>query len=357
MQTDSPELSLLSIFALFTFFIFLLLQKYSSSSLMSRTLDSDFSKPQAFHHELTPRIGGLASIISFILFIFLNNLMFSNFYFDYLFLGASLFLIGFFDDIRAGISANWRLTLMTIVLFFFVRNYDIQINSIDVVFLDNWLKNQLFLNSFLVLCFLFIINGSNLIDGFNGLLSIHLIIINSILFYTNLINGNNELSIIIISQTIILLSFLLFNFPKAKMFFGDSGSYFFGALTALNIIYTNNINPDISSFFFCILLFYLFFEVFFSFFRKIYQGKSPLKPDEMHLHMLMYKYLNIKLSKPNLNFLNSIIINVIFLLVIIPANLMKTNGFFCKYWFFFLLLLYLLLYNRLYSFTKKKIDI
>jgi hypothetical protein len=44
-----------------------------------------------------------------------------------------------------------------------------------------------------------------------------------------------------------------------------------GALTGLNTIITNNLNPKISSFFFCTLLFYLFFEVFFSFVRKLLQ--------------------------------------------------------------------------------------
>ena len=81
---------------------------------------------------------------------------------------------------------------------------------------------------FVLLCFLFIINGANLIDGFNGLLSINLIIINSILVYINLNNGNTEFSVFIIGQIIILLSFLLFNFPKAKIFLGDSGAYLFG---------------------------------------------------------------------------------------------------------------------------------
>ena len=72
------------------------------------------------------------------------------------------------------------------------------------------------------------------------------------------------------------------------MFLGDSGSYLFGSLTALNIIISNNLNPLISSFFFCILLFYLFFEVFFSFLEN-YIKKSPFHPDNEHLHMLSYK--------------------------------------------------------------------
>ena len=67
-----------------------------------------------------------------------------------------------------------------------------------------------------------------------------------------------------------------------------------GSLASLNTIVTNNLNPHISSFFFCILLFYLFFEVFFSFIRKVLQKKSPVYPDSKHLHMLSFKRLKPK---------------------------------------------------------------
>ena len=153
--------------------------------------------------------------------------------------------------------------------------------------------NNYFLIWFVLLCFLFVINGANLIDGFNGLLAINLIIINSILAYINLADGINEFSVIIIGQIIVLFSFLLFNFPSAKMFLGDSGSYLLGSIVALNVIITNNLNPDHSSFFFCTLLFYLFFEVFFSFFRKIIQKKSPIYPDNKHLHMLIFEKVSL----------------------------------------------------------------
>ena len=121
------------------------------------------------------------------------------------------------------------------------------------------MSNHLFFLQYLYFCFLFVINGANLIDGFNGLLTINLIIINIVLAYININNENLEFSILLIAQIIILLSFLLFNFPSAKIFLGDSGAYTMGALTGLNTIITNNLNPNISSFFFCTLLFYLFF--------------------------------------------------------------------------------------------------
>ena len=54
-----------------------------------------------------------------------------------------------------------------------------------------------------------------------------------------------ELALIITGQIAIFFSFLLFNFPKAKIFLGDSGAYTVGALTGLNVIITNNLNPKI----------------------------------------------------------------------------------------------------------------
>tara|TARA_B110001452_G_C15012089_1_gene353802 strand:+ start:89 stop:685 length:597 start_codon:yes stop_codon:yes gene_type:complete len=196
------------------------------------------------------------------------------------------------------------------------------------------------------------INGANLIDGFNGLLAINLIIINSILLFINLDNNQIEFSVFLASQIIILLSFLLFNFPKAKIFFGDSGSYLMGSLIALNSIFTNNLNPNISSFFFCIILFYLFFEVLFSFIRKVYQKKSPVLPDNMHLHMLSYKMINKVFGVKKSNYINSIAINSVYSVLILPSTYFAENSLICKYWFISLILIYILIYFRLYRLTK-----
>jgi UDP-N-acetylmuramyl pentapeptide phosphotransferase/UDP-N-acetylglucosamine-1-phosphate transferase len=175
--------------------------------------------------------------------------------------------------------------------------------------------------------------------------------------FVNIQNEFQTISILITAQIIILLIFLLFNFPSAKIFMGDSGAYFFGTLTALNVIETNNLNPNISSFFYCILLFYLFFEVFFSFLRKTVQRKSPIKPDSEHLHMLSYKLLNEHKSQKDRNYLNTIIINSTYCLLVLPSILLKESGVLCKYWFFSLIVIYIMVYLRLNSFVKKKIDI
>ena len=354
MINDSAQLNLLSIISLLSFFIAFIISKYSNKIGNGILLDQDFEKPQAFHKELIPRSGGLACIISLTIFFILYNFLFNIFLFNYFVLSILLFSIGFLEDIKFKISPKYRLGLMIIVLSFFILFSSITIQSIDLKFLNTLMNYKAFSIAFTLLCLLFIINGANLIDGFNGLLAIHLLLINFILFFINLNNGNENITVALTAQIVVLVSFLLFNFPKAKMFLGDSGSYLFGSLVALNIINTNNLNPQISSFFFCILLFYLFFEVFFSFFRKLYLRKSPLKPDNLHLHMLLYNFLDRSKKFKDSNYLSSLIINVIYISLVLPVIFLNNNALICKYWFFLLLVIYMVFYYLLYSFTKKQ---
>ena len=352
MGTESIESSFLSIFALISFFIFLIVSKYSHKFRGGILLDKDFLKPQAFHDLPVTRSGGIASIISLSIFFVIYYLLYSEVLYDYIFISYSVFLIGFLDDLRINVKPFKRLFVMAFLLFIVIYFLPIKILHIEIPFLTSLMSNHLFSSIFVLLCFLFVINGANLIDGFNGLLTINLIIINVILTYININNQNLEFSILLISQVIILLSFLLFNFPNAKIFLGDSGAYTMGALTGLNTIITNNLNPKISSFFFCTLLFYLFFEVFFSFFRKLTQKKSPIYPDDKHLHMLsFYKVSNIY-GKNKGNYINSIIVNFLYLVLIIPGLYLLNDPQLSRYWFFILLLIYLIIYSRLYRLTK-----
>jgi len=352
MSTESIEASFLSIFALISFFIFLLVSKYSHKIKGGALLDKDFLKPQAFHETPVTRSGGIAAIISLSIFFYIYFLLYSEILYNYIFVSFSVFIVGFLDDLRIHIKPLSRLIFMILLLFTFIYVLPIKILNIDVPFLIPLMSSHMFSSIFVLLCFLFVINGANLIDGFNGLLTINLIIINIILTYININNENLEFSILIISQIIILLSFLLFNFPSAKIFLGDSGAYTMGAMTGLNTIITNNLNPEISSFFFCTLLFYLFFEVFFSFLRKLLLKKSPIYPDDKHLHMLCFYKISNTYGKDKGNYLNSIIINLFYLILISPGLYFLYDTLLSRYWFFILLLIYLIIYSRLYRLTK-----
>ncbi len=352
MGTESIEASFLSIFALISFFIFLLVSKYSNKIRGGALLDKDFLKPQAFHDDPITRSGGVAAIISLSIFFVIYYLLYSQILYDYIFISYSMFLVGFLDDLKINIKPSNRLITMVLLLFLLIFILPIKILNIDIPFLIPLMSSHIFSSFFVLLCFLFVINGANLIDGFNGLLAINLIIINIILVYINMNNDNFEFAVLLISQIIILLSFLLFNFPSAKIFLGDSGAYLFGALTSLNTIITNNLNPKISSFFFCTLLFYLFFEVFFSFFRKLQKGKSPIYPDDEHLHMLSFYKISRTFGKNKGNYLNSIVINFVYFVLIIPGLYLLNDPQLSRYWFFILLLIYSIIYSRLYHLTK-----
>ena len=61
--------------------------------------------------------------------------------------------------------------------------------------------------------------------------------------------------------------------------------------------------------------------------KLIKEKSSPIHPDGKHLHMLLYKIL-LKKSNDKLksNYYVSIITNLIYLILIIPAILMMKNG-------------------------------
>ena len=354
MSYDSIPLNILSIFSLISFFIFFIVLKFSQKIGKIFLLDEDFKKPQAFHSTGTLRCGGLAIMISFLIFNLLNLVFFKSIHYDFLALSSALFILGFLDDIKIKINPNIRLIIMFALLIFFVNIFSIYIEKTGLAFLNLWLENIFFKNLFILLCFLFIINGSNLVDGFNGLLAIHVIILNSILLFINSMTGQNDLIFNIISQNILIFIFFLFNFPNAKMFLGDSGSYLLGGLLGLNVVKTSNLNPEISPFFFAAILFYIFFEVFFSFFRKLVQKKSPLQPDQNHFHMLTF-YLIKKSNYKNPNALNGFLINLFYVFLIIPLLVFIDNPLFCRYWFFALLIIYTLSYVKLYKSKKNNV--
>lgn len=123
---------------------------------------------------------------------------------------SSAFFIGLLDDIKLKIKPALRLILIFFLFFIVIYFSEISIKKTGIDYLDHLLNRNKFLNLFfVVLCFVFILNGSNFIDGFNGLLALHsliiLLIINLINFYFN----NEDLLFI---GLFFLVAFYLFYF-------------------------------------------------------------------------------------------------------------------------------------------------
>ena len=112
---------------------------------------------------------------------------------------------------------------------------------------------------------------------------------------------------------------IVFNFCN-KFYLGDSGTYLLSFFVGFLLIDTYNNNLHISPFFIVLLLWYPCFENLFSIIRKFKFNRSPMKPDNMHLHQLLFYFIlkKIKVNKNYVNNFSSLVINfynlVIFLI-------------------------------------------
>lgn len=324
---------------------FFLIKNYNFFYL-KKTVDTEFYKPQAFHNKAIPRIGGIL-IFFFFYFLFFIFLEKNYFFIKFFSFGFIFFTIGLLADFQIKIKPQIRLFLMLISSFFLIYFFEVKIIRTQLAALDYLIDNHKIISViFICICLIFICNGCNFIDGFNGLLIIHSIIILSILYFINYQNGNNDFLKYLITFLIVCsVSVLFYNFPKAKIFLGDGAAYFIGVIISLISIELSNLNQIISPFFFACILFYIFFEVFFSFFRKISSNFSPLKPDKKHLHMLLYKWIFYKIKKKEkANYLTGLFINIFYFFLILPLLFNYKNMTFCKIYFFVLINIYLFLY-------------
>ena len=99
-----------------------------------------------------------------------------------------------------------------------------RISSTRIYLLDFLISNNLFSYFFSTFCLLILINGSNFIDGLNGLLVGYYFLISIIFFQLDFINfldiENNDL----LFFSIILLVLFFFQYFE-KSFMGDTGAY------------------------------------------------------------------------------------------------------------------------------------
>ena len=261
------------------------------------------------------------------------------------------YFVGIISDINVIKSPKFRFVIQFFLICLFVFFNDLRISSLRFTEIDELLHNHYFNFFFVSFCLLVLINGSNFVDGLNGLLTLFYFIIILILNFHKLIFFEFN-SIILI---IYIFSFcLILNFSN-KSFLGDNGVYVLSLLMGYVIILSFKANPTVSPFFYGCLLFYPAFENLFSIIRKLYFSKNPLLPDNYHLHQMIYFFFKKKYKLNSLlcNNLSSISINIFCLLVFLISslNIQKTNlQIFCILIF---LTVYLFVYFILYKKLKK----
>ena len=210
----------------------------------------------------------------------------------------SIFLLGLFSDIGFFSSAKFRFLIQSVIIFLFLFYSNLSLTSVRIVTFDLMLENYLFSLFFTLFCLMILINGTNFIDGLNGLVLTYYLMVIFVIFNLNLFEYSflDNLDVILIMMIFIYL--ILFNIFN-QLYIGDSGSYLIGFLFGCFLLQVYESNQTFSPYFIALLLWYPAFEILFSIIRKIIFRKSPFKPDNKHFHHLVFIYIYRKLKYNN----------------------------------------------------------
>ncbi|MHC2147798.1 MraY family glycosyltransferase [Pseudomonas sp. 210_17 TE3656] len=206
-----------------SFVLTAVLRRYAlANSLM------DIPNARSSHSQATPRGGGVAIVIAFLLalgVLWIEDAS-RSMYAGAIGAGALIALIGFMDD-HGHIAARWRLLghflAAAWVLFWIGGLPPISFwgTPIDL----GWLGH------FLALFYLvWMLNLYNFMDGIDGIASVEAICacLGGALLYW--LTGNGELAWAPILLACAVAGFLFWNFPPARIFMGDAGSGFLGII-------------------------------------------------------------------------------------------------------------------------------
>lgn len=201
-----------------------------------------------------------------------------------------VFIIGLLDDMKIiksknndGLSPKLRLILEVLIsalaLFLYAKiGYRTSINLFN-----RSLNIFILFPMFFIFSIVGTVNSFNLTDGLDGLLvSSTLVILITFLFIAN---QKNEFMVVGILFILIgsLLSFYFFNYPKALMFMGDSGSLSLGMISFLIAVY---LKEEVS---FIILAIPIIFETISDILQvsyyKLSKGKRIFKMAPFHHHL------------------------------------------------------------------------
>lgn len=146
---------------------------------------------------------------------------------DFFFLAlTTITLVSFVDDVR-GINPVYRLIIHFLCIY-------ISISTLNLNIIPLPLKVSILLA---LVIWVYLTNITNFIDGSDGFCAIHIIIFFlGILLINYLLNLNLFSAIISKILLPIIVSFLFYNYPPAKVYMGDTGSIFLGFLVGYSFL-------------------------------------------------------------------------------------------------------------------------
>lgn len=268
----------------------------SSRTHAHLSADHDFSGPQKFHARAVPRIGGLGIVGGMLLVTIALGLRPDaeppRLALLLLVCGLPAFLVGLHEDLTKRVSPRRRLFATAVSAALALWLLDATITRTDLGPLDWVAAVPLGAACLAVFTVAGIANAVNIIDGFNGLASMCVLMMLLAITYVAFQVGDTEIVMLSLLGAGAVLGFFVWNYPAGLIFLGDGGAYFLGFFLAeLGILLVHR-NDQVSPLFPLLLAVYPIFETLFSMYRRKWvRGHAVGMPDGVHLHSLVYRRL------------------------------------------------------------------
>ena len=253
--------------------------------------DNDTTGPQKFHALPVPRIGGVGIVVGIAAgagwLVWHGEGSLPAWL---LVCGMPAFLVGSQEDLTKRVSARRRLAATALSAAFAVWLIDAVITRTAIPGLDWVVSFGLGAAALTVFVVAGVANAVNIIDGFNGLASMCVVIMLASLAYVGFAVGDTLIGALALVGVGAVLGFFVWNFPAGLIFLGDGGAYFLGFYMAEVAILLLHRNPQVSPMFPLLLCIYPVFETLFSIYRRRWLRGQPVgMPDGAHLHSLIYR--------------------------------------------------------------------
>lgn len=247
---------------IFSFLITWLLLYKLIPNLNSWLIDRPNSRSS--HVKDTPRGGGIAFVTVSIFFLSITG----NFI---ALICLPLSIVGLIDDkFRLSSKLRYICQFLTALVLIF-SNSLIEFSQISLFF-------SLLSLIFLLISSTAIINFTNFMDGIDGLVS-GCMIVN---FFAISIICNNDYFILVGA----LIGFILWNWSPAKVFMGDVGSTFLGAVFAGAVLHSSNLNQALAL---LLISMPLFADSIVCILRRLLNGQNIFQPHKLHLYQRLHQ--------------------------------------------------------------------
>lgn len=256
-------------------------------------LDHDVDGPQKFHAHPVPRVGGIGIVVGYaaalliLLWISRETAILGALL---LLCGSLAFAVGLIEDLTKRVSPRARLMATAASALLAIWLLRAVITRTDIPGLDWIVTSTAVAAGLTVVAVAGIANSVNIIDGFNGLASMCVVIMLAALAYVAYQVGDPLIGSLALAGIGAVLGFFVWNFPGGLIFLGDGGAYFLGFFVAELSILLLVRNPEVSPLFPLLVCIYPVFETLFSIYRRRFlRAVPPSMPDGIHLHSLIYR--------------------------------------------------------------------